>query len=261
MRALHYVTPMVVFGAFAFAQRPSQQDTMSVVDKARAKTLAYTQSLPDFLGTEIVHRYAGSMRDGLGGDPIDTLTIHLRYLQHKEDHKLILVDGKPTNRTFETIEGTVSSGEFGSTLSAIFDPVTQVAFRWQSWKNLRGRPVAVIGYQVTGANSQYRLGTTADGRTAVADAGYHGVLDIDGETGEILYFEYIADHIPDSLRLTYAGTKVDYALADIAGRNYLLPSRSETEMRGPTSWARNVIEFREYRKFSADATIDFGPGK
>jgi len=245
--------------SFAWAQRPSEQDVTALVERARQKALAYTQSLPDFLATEIVRRYAGSMTDGLGGNPIDTLTIHLRYLQHKEDHKLVLVDGKPTNRTFETLEGTVASGEFGATLGAIFDPATQTAFRWQSWKNLRGRRVAVIGYQVTGGNSHYRLGTTADGRTAMADAGYHGILEIDAETGEVLYLEYIADHVPESLHLTYAGTKVDYALADIAGRNYLVPSRAETEMRAPTAWARNVMEFREYRRFSADSTIDFGP--
>jgi hypothetical protein len=50
-------------------------------------------------------------------------------------------------------------------------------------------------------------------------------------------------------------TKVDYAPANIAGQNYLLPSRSETEMRGPTAWSHNVNEFRDYRRFA----VDFGP--
>ena len=88
-----------------------------------------------------------------------------------------------------------------------------------------------------------------------------GVLEIDTETAEVLHLKYVADHIPESLHLTYAGTKVDYALAGIAGQNYLLPSRSELEMRGPTAWARNVIEFRDYRRFSVDSTVDFGPVK
>jgi hypothetical protein len=260
MKKLVYITVMTC-GALAFAQRPSEQDTIALVEKARQKALAYTQSLPDFVATEIIRRYAGSMAEGLGGHPVDTLTIQLRYLQHKEDHKLILIDGKPTGRAFETLEGTVASGEFGATLGSIFDPTTQTTFHWQSWKNPRGRRVPVLGYQVTGPQSHYRLGATADGRTVAADADYHGVLEIDGETAEVLHLEYVADHIPESLHLTYAGTKVDYALADIAGRNYLLPSRSELEMRGPTAWARNVIEFRDYRRFSVDSTVDFGPAK
>ncbi len=260
MSALRCVA-MLVCAALAFAQRPSAQDTAALVERARQKALAYTQSLPDFVATEVLHRYSGSYRDGYGGTPVDTLTIQLRYLQHKEDHKLMLVDGKPAGGTFETLQGTVSSGEFGSTLSAIFDPATETAFHWQNWKNLRGRRVAVLGYEVTGAQSHYRLGTTADGRTVAADAGYHGLLEIDTETGEVLHLEYVADHIPESLHLTYAGTKVDYALANIAGRNYLLPSRSETQMRDPTAWARNVVEFRDYRRFSVDSTLDFGPRK
>ena len=258
MKKLLYIT-VLTCGALAFAQRPSEKDTKALVEKARQKALAYTQSLPDFVATEIIHRYAGSMAAGLGGHPVDTLTIQLRYLQHKEDHKLMLIDGKATGRTLETLEGTVGSGEFGATLSAIFDPATQPAFHWQSWKNLRGRRVAVLGYEVTGPQSHYRLGTTADGRTVAADAGYHGVLEIDGETAEALHLEYVADHIPEFLHLIYAGTKVDYALTDIAGRNYLMPSRSELEMRGPTAWARNVIEFRDYGRFSVDSTVDFGP--
>ncbi|HUB78635.1 MAG TPA: hypothetical protein VMB03_07565 [Bryobacteraceae bacterium] len=260
MRAAFAVAVLVSSG-FARAQRPSEQDVTALVERARQKALAYTQSLPDFLATEIIHRYQGSVKEGLGGNPVDTLTVQLRYLQHKEDHRLMLVDGKPTRRTFDTIEGSVASGEFGATLAAIFDPATQTAFRWQSGKNLRGRRLAVVAYEVAGSHSHYRLGTAADGKTVVADAGYHGVLEIDPDTGEVLHLEYIADHIPDSVHLTYAGTKVDYALAGIAGQRYLLPARSEMEMRAPTSWTRNVIEFREYRKFAADSSIDFGPPK
>jgi hypothetical protein len=40
-----------------------------------------------------------------------------------------------------------------------------------------------------------------------------------------------------------------------------LPSRSETEMHSTEMWARSKMEFRNYRKFSADSTIDFGTGK
>jgi hypothetical protein len=173
----------------------------------------------------------------------------------------MLIDGKPTSQTFETLQGTVGSGEFGTTLRAVFDPASQTSFRWQSWKNVQKHRASVVGYEVNGPHSRYHLGTTADGRTVEADVHYHGVLDIDAETGEVLHLEYVADHIPETLNLRYAGNTVDYALADIGGRHYLLPSRSESEMRSKVDWARNVTEFREYRKFSAESTIDFGAGK
>jgi hypothetical protein len=244
-----------------WTQRPSDADIAALIGRSRQKAYEYARSLPDFVATEIIHRYAGSMVEGLGGHPIDTLTIQLRYFQHQEDHKLMLVDGKPTRQSFETLEGTVGSGEFGTTLSAVFDPASQTSFHWQIWKNVRKRRASVFEYAVNGPHSRYRLGTTADGRTVAADAGYHGVVEIDAETAEVLHLEYVADHIPETLHLQYAGTTVDYALADIGGREYLLPAHSQTEMRSPVEWAKNIAEFRDYHKFAADSTVDFGPPK
>lgn len=242
-----------------WTQRPSDRDISALIERSRQKAREYAQSLPDFVATEVIHRYAGSAL--LGFWPTDTLTIQLRYFQHKEDHKLMLVDGKPTRQTFATLEGTVGSGEFGTTLSAVFDPDSQTSFHWQSWKNVRKHRLCVFGYEVNGAHSRYRLETAADGRTVEADVGYHGVVEIDADTAEVLHLEYMADHIPEALQLRYAETTVDYALADVGGREYLLPARSETEMRGQVQFVRNVVEFREYHKFAADSTVDFGPPK
>ena len=56
-------------------------------------------------------------------------------------------------------------------------------------------------------------------------------------------------------------TTVDYDFADVGGRNYLLPSRSETEIHAISLRARNRMEFHDYKKFGADSLIDFGTGK
>jgi hypothetical protein len=245
----------------ALPQRPSDRDVDALIERSRQKALDYAQSLPDFVATEVIRRFTGSETLNGSWSLADTLTIQLRYFQHKEDHKLMLIDGKPTVQTFDTLEGTVGWGEFGTTLHAVFDPASQTSFHWQGWKNVRKHRASVVGYEVDGPHARYHLGTAADGRTVAADVHYHGVLDIDGETGQVLHLEYLADHIPETLNLQFAGNTVDYALADIGGRQYLLPSRSESEMRSGVNWARNVTEFREYRKFSAESTIDFGTGK
>jgi hypothetical protein len=252
---------VLMWTAPVWAQRPSDADVATMIERARQKALAYTQSLPDFVATEVIHRFAGSYREGIGGHPVDTLTVQLRYSQHKEEHTLLQIDGQPAQRTFESLQGTVGSGEFGATLIAIFDPESQTAFHWQSWKNVRGRRAAVFGFQVNGPHSRYHLSATADGSATQADAGYHGLLTIDGETGDVLHLEYQADHIPAVLHLRSASTKVDYAPASVGDREYLLPSHCETEMHGPTDWARNVMDFREYQKFSTDSTVEFGHPK
>jgi hypothetical protein len=252
---------LLAWCSLAVPQRPSDADSEALLARSREKAIKYAHSLPDFVATELIHRFTGSEAVKGFWTPTDTLTIQVRYFQHKDDHKLMLIDGKSTRQTFETLEGTIGSGEFGTTLRDIFDPASQTTFHWQSWKNVRKQRASVFGYEVNGAHSRYRLGTTADGRALEADVGYHGVVEIDPETGEVLHLEYVADHIPEALHLQYAGNTVDYALTDIGGQNYLLPSRSDTEMRGQSRWARNVTEFRDYRKFSAESTIDFGTGK
>jgi len=244
----------------ALPQRPSDREIGALIEKSRQKAVEYTQSLPDFLATEVIHRYIGGERVN-GFWPTDTLTIQVRYFQHKEDHQLVLINGKPTSRSFETLEGTIGCGEFGATLSAVFDPDSQTSFRWQSWKNVRKRRVSVIDYAVNGPYSHYHLEAGANGHTVEADAGYHGVLEIDAETGEVFRLEYVADHIPKDLHLQYAGVTVDYAPAEVGGQYYLLPSRSEMKMHTQGRWTRNVTEFREYRKFTAESSIGFDTDK
>jgi hypothetical protein len=117
--------------------------------------------------------------------------------------------------------------------------------------------VAAIEYAVSAATSPYHLGY--QGRKAIV--GLHGVLEIDGETGEVQHLTYVAYDIPQQLGVVSAVSSVDYALADVGGREYLLPVHSEMELRSPGVSARNKTEFREYRKFSAESVVDFGVGK
>jgi hypothetical protein len=161
--------------------------------------------------------------------------------------------------TTTTSFGTVGTctGEFGGVLRTIFDPDSQTAFGWESWKNVRKHRTAVYEYAASAAHSPYYL-SSKNGQAAV---GLHGILEIDSETGEVLRLTYFASDIPKQLNLQSAVSTVDYDFTDVGGKSYLLPSRSETEIHTPQQWARHRVEFREYRKFSADSVIDFGVGK
>ena len=251
---------VLMSNSLAWAQRPSDADVTALIEKARQKALAYRESLPDFMATEIIRRYTSGPH-GLNSAPTDTLTIQLRYFQHTEEHKLVLFNGEPTERPFETLEGFVGTGEFGTTLSAIFDPASQTTFQWRKRKTVGRRPAAEFAYVVDVARSAYRLWSQIGGRAESALVSYHGIVELDVETGEVLRLEYEADHIPKNLHIESVATSVDYALADIGGREYLLPSHSESEVHGAAEWAKSVIKFQEYRKFTADSVVDFGRGK
>ena len=244
----------------AWPQRPSGPDAQAAIEKSRRKALAYAKSLPDFMCTEVIRRYVDPQRRS-AWLPSDKLTIKLSFFQQTEEHKLMLIDDKPTGRKFDSLEGATGEGEFGGTLDRIFAPSSEASFRWESWKNQRNHRAAVYSYVVQVAHSNYLMVSGIPGDNQQAIVGFHGELEIDRESGAVLHFTYQADRIPLRLGLDYALTMVDYDYADVGGRNYLLPARSETEMRGPQLSVRNEIEFREYRKFSTESTITYGDRK
>jgi len=246
--------------SLAWPQRPSDADADALIVRSREKALAYARSLPDFVCTEVVRRYIDTRRTGRW-IPSDTLTIKLTYFQQKEEHTLLEIDDKPTSRNFEGLEGAIGVGEFGGVLRSIFEGQSGTAFHWESWKNVRKHRTAVYAYAVPLERSHYVLETGVPGSSRQAIAGYHGVLEIDSDTGEVLHFTYLADHISKELDLEYAVTTVDYDFADVGGHDYLLPARSETRMRSSRVLMWNQMEFREYRKFSTESIITFGPGK
>jgi hypothetical protein len=71
----------------------------------------------------------------------------------------------------------------------------------------------------------------------------------------------VADQIPEEVKMDRVSTTVDYELADVGGRKYLLPAHSQTEIRSPQLCVRNDTDFRQYGKFSSDSIILFGDGK
>jgi hypothetical protein len=246
--------------ALAWGQRPSDADSAALIEKSRLKALDYTESLPDFLCSEIIQRYAAPADDGIkigGWLHTDTLTVKLSYSQRTEGHKLELINGKPTDKKFEELGGETGSGEFGGILRTIFDPASLAAFDWDSAKTVRGRRIAVYQYAVSAANSPYYLRN--NGRKGIV--GLHGTVEVDAETGEIWRLTFIAYEIPKRLEVQSSSCTVEYALASVAGRNYLLPARSEGEVHSTGMWARSKMDFRDYRRFAADSTINFGTGK
>lgn len=256
-----------------WAQRTPDGEAAALIDKAREKGLAYSQSLPDFVCSEVVHRYAQRGPQALRAyrsvptnglpnwQPVDKLTVRISFFQQEEQHKLVLVNDEPTAQKYESLAGGIETGEFGGTVHGIFDPATATDFHWQAWKSVRRHRAGVYAYRVDAVHSRYEIasGSPTDLRQAIV--GFHGAMEIDRETGEVLHFTYIADDIPRNIDIKAVRTTVDYDFADVGGNRYLLPSHCEAEIFSPQLSVRNVIEFQEYRKFSADSSIQFGAGK
>jgi hypothetical protein len=231
---------------------PSPAEQQEVISQARDYALNYTKRLPDFICTQVTRRYV----DPAGLEDwhtMDTITTRLSYFEQRENYKVILVNNKMTDVSYEALGGATSAGEFGSLLMVLFKPETRTDFQWDRWATLRGRRTHVFSYRVAQPNSQYHVNYE---KVQDIVPGYHGLVYVDRDMLAVVRVTVDAD-LPPSFPIQQAATVLDYDFANISGNEYLLPLRALVRMREGRVLVKNDVEFRLYRKFSAEASIKF----
>jgi len=232
---------------------PSSEEQARVLEEVRGYALAYTKSLPDFICAQVIRRYY----DESGMEfwaLMDTLSLRLSYFNQKEDYKLMLVNNQTTTQSYESLGGATSTGEFGSLLKEVFEPKSHAAFQWERWATLRGRRTHVYSYQVAQQYSQWRVSYQ---RQLEIVPGYRGLVYVEKATNKVLRVTLEAVDIPPSFPIQQAATILDYDYVTISDREFLLPLKAVVRMREAKFLTKNEVEFRMYRKFSAEATIKF----
>src|SRR5580700_1016341 len=194
---------LFAIAAAACAQPPpDSNETTKILDAIRGAVLAYTEKLPNFICTQLTVReiaaapnaVLGVKESGRGGPSslrgmtagswqrLDSYEQQLTYFQRRESYKLLKVNGKAPGPKQEAPPGATSTGEFGTTLSQIFDPESRADFEWKRWDTVRGRHVSVFTFKVEKSRSVSELVTPM----ARAVVGYHGLIFADRETDAVL---------------------------------------------------------------------------
>jgi hypothetical protein len=248
---------LLLLCAAARAQHKLDDDQSKLLEDARAESLQYSGSLPDFLCTETISR-----REDLHGDnrwrPIDTLTVRLSYQDHQENYKLVAIDGRQTDRDYLSVGGALTTGEFGNRLIALFVPASQAEFEWKGLSKLRGRRVAVFRYRIAKENSTFLIQAGADlkDRNNAIIAGYEGEVMIDEATHRVLKLTALAE-LPAGFPVKASTSVVEYDFRTVGGKAFLLPVSADATMRRGNYKTENYVQFRDYRKFQGESTISF----
>ena len=232
---------------------PSDADQRRIIEEAREIALNYTKGLPNYICVQVTRRYL----DPSGTDFFslhDTILTKLSYNEQREDYKVISINGQLVDTPYEKLNGAISSGEFGTMLKEIFEPQTQTEFAWTRWGKIRNHVCHVYSYQVAQSRSQW---TVSWERRLNITPGYSGFIYIDRDVPQVLKVTLKADNIPTSFPIQDVSNTLDYDYTSISEQQFLLPLRSEVKMREGRLVAKNVVEFRSYRKFGAESTIKF----
>jgi hypothetical protein len=245
----------------AAPQPPSPAEQTKLLDAVRRYALTYTHRLPDFICLEQTRRYvdaAGTQAWQL----MDVLTARLSYFNQKEDYKLVTQNGHPaTDTSYESAGGTLSMGDFGTTMRDIFDPASHTSFAWKRWTTLRGRRTLVFSYRVS--LPLYAIEYQAEKRDTVqrTKVAYRGWVFVDKQSNKIVRITHEALNIQPSFPVKAASETLDYDFVRIGEREFFLPLMATLEMQvqtyGGKVATKNEKEFRLYRKFSAEAAIKF----
>jgi len=230
---------------------PSPEEQKRVIEEARDYALNYAKRLPDFICTQVTRRYLDRDHSGFWGLQ-DTVAARLTYFQQQEQYSNVMINGRMTSEKYDSIGGASSRGEFGSMLRDLFDPATEASFTWDHWGGLRGKVMYVFRYIVEQPRSRWHIGYehTQDIVTA-----YSGLVYVNFDTHAVERITLKAEQVPSSYPVQDVSDVLDYDLATIAGREYMLPLRAEVRMRPGQMLTRNVVEFRAYQKFSSDVKI------
>jgi hypothetical protein len=241
-------------------REPSEGEKKQALEETREWALNYVKSLPDFLCMEVTRRSADlHFQVGSEGSwsPQDRLIEKLTYFDHKENYELLQHnDTALVGKTWETLGGSISRGEWATVLAEVFQPSTNTDFHWLRWGNIRGQLTHVYQYTVEQQYSQETIGHGDPPNEQKIVAGFHGLLYIQKGTNVVLRLTVVPD-IPPSFPVQDVDQLVDYDFQQIGNQTFLLPLRSQVKMRDGHIAFLNEIEWRQYRKYSADTSITF----
>lgn len=237
-------------------QPPAPEEIEKLIAETRTHAVGYTESLPNFMCIELTNRSVDT--NGTGNwKHRDTIAELLRYRDKKEDHTTLEINGQASNVDREALlrqkGSTLSGGELGGVLKAVFSPSAKAEFTWKETDSLGSGTVQVFDYHVEKSNSMYSVVGSNDQQLMVA---FHGQVFVDSATHSVRRISLQADDLPKNFPTQASVMGVDYDYVAINGRDYLMPISAELRVRQNHRQAvLNTIEFRDYRKYGSQMKI------
>jgi hypothetical protein len=220
--------------------------------QARDVAADFVAHLPNYACTEYMTRFVSTSRP-VSWHALDVVSADIFHETGKETYKNVSIDGKPTRKEMDQLQGSWSTGEFSSLMSDLFSAATAAEFRLARQATIAGRTARVYDFQVDRNYSHWHVQTNSQ---SIYPA-YKGSVWIDPVGARVLRIELQARSLPVEFPLDTAETVVEFGRVRIGAQEYLLPVRAESLSceRGTSNCNRNSIDFRNYHKYDASSNI------
>jgi hypothetical protein len=224
------------------------------IAKAREAVAANTQSLPNYFCQQHIARFASTTHK-VDWRPLDVVSATVVYENGRDEYRNLAVNGKPVNKRMEDLGGAWSTGEFGMIAADIFSPATAARFTSGGAARTAGHDAVVYDFEVDREHSHWHIQAPSQSIMAA----YKGSVWLERETAEVLRIEMQTYRMPKDFPFDKVESAIDYEYVRLGENRFLLPVHSETLtcVRGTSNCSRNVIDFRNYRKYAGESTITF----
>ena len=242
-------------------QPPAEEEIANLIADAQKHAVGYGESLPNFMCVEVTNRSVDANGSG-NWKHRDTIAELLRYRDKAESHTMLEINGEASSTDREQLlqqkGSTLSGGELGGVLKAVFAPSAKADFNWKETDALGSGTVQVFDYHVAKSNSMYSVVGSNNRELIVA---FHGQVYIDSATRNVRRISLEAEGLPKDFPTQESVMGVDYDYVVINGHDYLMPISAEVRVRQSHHQAMlNTIEFRDYKKYgSAMKILDYKP--
>jgi len=237
---------------------PPYEEQQKIIRDVRDYALNYSKTLPDFICLQVTRRYIDRhYRPGTEGSwsPSDRLAEKLTYFDQQEKYEAISHnDNSLYGKQADAFGGALSRGDWGTLLREIFDPSSDAEFHWERWTTLDNKHwFHVYSYSIDQAHSHE---TISHDNIERVTAPFHGEIFIE-EGPNVIWRITVDPEPPATFPVQNIHEQIDYRYIALSGQDFLLPVNGSVVMRADGIGSRNEIDFRSYRKYSADTSIVF----
>ncbi len=226
-----------------------------LVQRTKLWSQTFARGLPNYVCQQFTTRYMQQSRS-TGWQPLDVVTAKVVYEGGHESYSDITVGGKKTNKSMMDIGGSTSTGEFSTILEDLFSDSTGAAFKLYQSTSRGSVSFAIYDFTVTLKRSHWMIKV---GGQELLPA-YSGRVWIDKSSAAVGRIEMQADNVPKDFPMDAVESAVDYDEVRLETRTFLLPTHAENLscQRGSPICSKNVIDFRDYHRYTGESTITFG---
>ncbi|WP_348264481.1 hypothetical protein P8935_08090 [Telmatobacter sp. DSM 110680] len=212
---------------------PDRDTQGTILNKATDYIRQTLPRLPNFIVSRNTNRFENLKVDYVGGavavvedQPFHFTNTTKETVTYRDGAEAVVLS--PNHPEHQ--RGLYNWGVFGPLLQIVVTDIFSGKMGWGHWEQVRNGAMAVFRYSVPQDQSHYEVkyccfSNTNSWHIFEMHPSYHGEISVDPDTGAILRLTIQTD-IPSNHPIYRADVLVEYAPVEIAGQQYVCPTKS-----------------------------------